>query len=219
MRQDWPRIPIPANRDLLESSAGLGRIVAAHLLPDKPVSGVTTGKLRAELRTLAIPSKVGDATIDPTTDLKVEAGWGYRGQKNAVMCGQGKAVPRLSANASDEHAFDVYINDSVYWANIPADVWAMTIGGYPVIKKWLSYREYKVLGRPLREDEATYITEVVRRLKALLLLRDELDANYRASAQDALDWNAKKQAASDEAAAGYGAGRRSGSKKRPGAPA
>jgi hypothetical protein len=63
---------------------------------------------------------------------------------------------------------------------VPADVWAMTIGGYPVIKKWLSYSEFKILGQPLRLEEMTYITEVVRRLKALLLLGDELDANYRA---------------------------------------
>ncbi len=65
---------------------------------------------------------------------------------------------------------------------MPNDVWAMTIGGYPVVKKWLSYREYKVLGRALRMEEITYVTEVVRRLKALLLLGDELDANYRAAA-------------------------------------
>ena len=39
----------------------------------------------------------------------------------------------------------------------------MTIGGYPVVKKWLSYREFRVLGRPLLQEEMTYITEVVRR--------------------------------------------------------
>ena len=54
-------------------------------------------------------------------------------------------------------------------------------GGCPVIKKWLSYREFRVLGRALLQEEMTYITEVVRRLKALLLLSDELDANYRAA--------------------------------------
>jgi len=33
-------------------------------------------------------------------------------------------------------------------------------------------------------EEMTYITEVVRRLKALLLLGPELDANYRACAKE-----------------------------------
>ena len=51
---------------------------------------------------------------------------------------------------------------------------------------WLSYRERRVLGRPLRLEEVTYVTEVVRRLKALLLLGEELDANYRAAAEIAI---------------------------------
>jgi hypothetical protein len=42
-------------------------------------------------------------------------------------------------------------------------------------------------GRPLRLDEMTYITEVVRRLKCLLLMGQELDANYRAAAENAMD--------------------------------
>lgn len=178
LRQDWPRVLIPADSTLLDASAKLGRTVADLLLPDKPVPGVTTGKLRPELRELAVPKKVGGGSIDPAADLKVEAGWGFRGQKNAVMCGKGKVIARTGG----PDAVDIYINDVVYWANVPADVWAMTIGGYPVIKKWLSYREYKVLGRALKDDEINYITQVVRRLKALLLLGTDLDANYRAAA-------------------------------------
>ena len=63
----------------------------------------------------------------------------------------------------------------------------MTIGGYPVIKKWLSYHEHRVLGRALRLEEMTYVTEVIRRLKALFLLGDELNANYRAATEHAMD--------------------------------
>jgi len=37
---------------------------------------------------------------------------------------------------------------------MPAKVWGYYIGGYQVIKKWLSYREKSVLGRPLAQDEA-----------------------------------------------------------------
>ena len=40
-------------------------------------------------------------------------------------------------------------------------------------------------GRPTRP--ATYITEVIRRLTALLMLGDELDANYRAGPERAMD--------------------------------
>ena len=33
------------------------------------------------------------------------------------------------------------LNESAYWRNVPEKVWDYTIGGYQVIKKWLSYRE------------------------------------------------------------------------------
>jgi hypothetical protein len=49
----------------------------------------------------------------------------------------------------------------------------------------VGYREFKVLGRPLLDEEMTYATEVLRRLKALLLGAD-LDANYRTSSANAL---------------------------------
>jgi hypothetical protein len=45
--------------------------------------------------------------------------------------------------------FDIYLNDVAYWRNVPANVWRYTIGGYQVIKKWLSYRERALLGRDL----------------------------------------------------------------------
>jgi hypothetical protein len=41
---------------------------------------------------------------------------------------------------------DVYLNNTAYWRNVPASVWEYTIGGYQVIKKWLSYREHTLLG-------------------------------------------------------------------------
>ena len=42
---------------------------------------------------------------------------------------------------------NVYLNDVAYWKNVPANVWEYYIGGYQVIKKWLSYRENGLLGR------------------------------------------------------------------------
>jgi len=77
------------------------------------------------------------------------------------------------------HTFDIFLNEKVYWRNVPAAVWEYTLGGYQVIKKWLSYREHKMLGRPLRADEARYVTEMARRIAAILLLHPALDENYR----------------------------------------
>lgn len=48
---------------------------------------------------------------------------------------------------------DVFLNDRAYWRNVPSNVWEYTIGGYQVMKKWLSYRERGILGRDLKPDE------------------------------------------------------------------
>ena len=37
--------------------------------------------------------------------------------------------------------FDIYLNGNAYWRNVPAAVWRYKLGGYQVLKKWLSYRE------------------------------------------------------------------------------
>ena len=86
--------------------------------------------------------------------------------------------------------YDVYLNDVAYWRCVPARVWKYTIGGYQVIKKWLSYRERALLGRDLRPDEARYLTEMARRIAAILLLEPALDANYERVKADPYDWNA-----------------------------
>ena len=75
---------------------------------------------------------------------------------------------------------DIFLNETACWRNVPAPVWSYTIGGYQVLKKWLSYREQELLGRPLTPDEAREVTHTARRLAALILLQPELDRNYQA---------------------------------------
>ena len=98
-------------------------------------------------------------------DFALTAGWGHFGQGDAVMPGQGRAVER--AYAPDERAalgdalpalgestFDVYLNTRTFWRNVPAAVWTYRLGGYQVLKMWLSYRERNVLGRALNGGSA-----------------------------------------------------------------
>ncbi|MCA1642237.1 MAG: N-6 DNA methylase, partial [Acidobacteria bacterium] len=53
IRADFPRVPLPATRELLEESAALGRQVAALLDTETHVTGVTSGAIRPELRHVA----------------------------------------------------------------------------------------------------------------------------------------------------------------------
>ena len=58
----------------------------------------------------------------------------------------------------------------------------------PVIKKWLSYRESNLLGRPLRKEEVREVTDIARRIAAILLMEPDLDANYRTSREHPYPW-------------------------------
>jgi hypothetical protein len=94
----------------------------------------------------------------------------------------------LKAVIRDVIYCDIYLNANVMWTNVPIKVWQYKLGGYQVIKKWLSYRETAILGRPLKPDEVAYVSEMVRRIAAILLLSAALDANYTASKADAVEW-------------------------------
>ena len=65
--------------------------------------------------------------------------------------------------ALGETTFDVYLNDRAYWRNVPAAVWNYKLGGYQVLKKWLSYRERPILARPLLPEEVQHFTDTTRR--------------------------------------------------------
>ena len=68
--------------------------------------------------------------------------------------------------------FDIHLNGRAYWRNVPAAVWDYKLGGYQVLKKWLSYRERPILGRPLLPAEVQHFAETARRIAAILLLTD-----------------------------------------------
>jgi hypothetical protein len=63
---------------------------------------------------------------------------------------------------------------------VPTSVWEYRIGGYQVVKKWLSYRQQDLLGRPLTVEESRHVTNIIRRLSVIVLLTDQLNENYRA---------------------------------------
>ena len=197
---DWPRVPLPDTRALFDNSIALGAQVAALLDTELHVPSVTSGTIAEHLRVLGGIS---------STDLNVNADWGRRDRMARINPGRGRIRMRnwtetekealrtgFSAEGIDEArgfallglAVDVYLNDTTFWRGVPEAAWNYVIGGYLVIKKWLSYREEAILGRPLSKDEAREVTAMVRRLTALILLSDQLDANYAACRDNAYSW-------------------------------
>jgi Type ISP C-terminal specificity domain len=175
---DWPRIPIPATADLLSHSASLGHRLAELLDAESSLNFTAEWSFLAALK-LPTPQNLAE-------NLKLTAGWGSRGQGGSVMPGRGVYIERdwtsserdkLTTLASSQHltlevalsllgetCVDVHLNGSTYWNAIPSKVWDYTLGGYQVLKKWLSYRELPLLGRPLQPDEAAYVSQVARAL-------------------------------------------------------
>ena len=192
LRMEWPRIPLPGWPDgeadhvahVLAVSATRGRSLAALLDPDTPVPGVTQGTLRPEIAAIAVPATL-DGRNMTDNDFALIAGWGHFGTGDAVMPGQGRIVEREytpderaalgeAISALGTRTLDVYLNDRAYWRNVPTAVWTYKLGGYQVLKKWLSYRERDVLGRVLKLEEIQHFTDTARRIGAMLV---ELGSN------------------------------------------
>ena len=186
LRMEWPRIPLPGwpdgdaddAADELSESAARGRELAALLDSETPVRCVTEGTLRPEIAAIAVSSTTSGHNMSGD-DFALKAGWGHFGSGQAVMPGQGRAVKRPytaeeraalgdAARVLGDMTFDIYLNDIAYWRNVPAAVWTYKLGGYQVLKKWLSYRERKVLGRTLKLDEVQHFTNTARRIGGIL---------------------------------------------------
>ena len=193
LRMEWPRIPLPGWPDgnaadaaePLTQSAARGRELARLLDSDTPVPGVTQGNIRPEIVAIAVPATT-DGRNMTGVDFALTAGWGHYGSGEAVMPGRGHIEERAftpaeqatCGGATDRSplrsptTFDVYLNGRAYWRNVPAAVWRYKLGGYQVLKKWLSYREQSILARPLKPAEVQHFTDTARRIATILTLTD-----------------------------------------------
>ncbi len=187
LHMEWPRIPLPGWPDgavegaaeVLAASAVQGRDLARLLDPETPVPGVTQGALRPEIAAIAVPTTT-DGHNMTGDDFSVTAGWGHFGIGDAVMPGQGRVVERPctpeelvalgeTVATLGETTFDVYLNARAFWRNVPASVWRYKLGGYQVLKKWLSYRERSILDRPLKPEEIQHFADAGRRIATMAL--------------------------------------------------
>ena len=187
LHMEWPRIPLPGWPDgetagaaeELARSAARGRELAALLDPDVSVCGTTQSPLSPQIVAIAVPAMIGGRYMTDA-DLVVTAGWG-RYQGGVVMPGKGRAIEREFSPeeraamrnllpALGDTTFDVYLNGEAFWRNIPSAVWTYRLGGYQVLKKWLSYREHAILGRSVEYREVEHFRDTARRIAAILTI-------------------------------------------------
>ena len=188
LRAEGPRIPLPGWPDGGGDEAAdeprrvsrAGPELAALLDPDTPVPGVTEGIAAPRDRRRSRPVHHRRRQHGGRR-LRAHGGLGplRTGRRRHARPGPRSRAPphRIRTAALGEAAptlgdttFDVYLNDRAYWRNVPAAVWHYKLGGYQVLKKWLSYREHKVLDRPLHPEEVQHFTNTARRIAAIVML-------------------------------------------------
>lgn len=201
IRNDWPRVPLPGTYDELMASARLGQRIADLLDMDTSDAEHDSAILARRDTIARVARSNGKPPVPEAGDLEVTAGWAReqtRTQKSGavsriVMPGHGRPEVRERSDVerqalTDEEldllgsqVVDVYLNDRVCWHGVPQAVWDFKIGGFKVLRKWLSYRDMSVLGRDLTVEEVRQFARICRRLTELVLLGPQLDANYVAA--------------------------------------
>ena len=186
LRAEGPRIPLPGwlggeGEDAaaaLISSACRGREIANNLGSEERITGLTQAPLRPGVSTIAVPATASGRNMR-NGDFLVTAGWGYRGKDGAVMPGHGRVIERPFTPAEvlelkdtklelGETTLDIYLNSTAFWRNVPVAIWNYKLGGYQVLKKWLSYRQREILKRPLKDSEIQEFCDIARRIMCLL---------------------------------------------------
>lgn len=194
---DWPRVPIPRKIELFEESILKGLTISKLLdLEDSDIDSVIHNDIR-------------QFGLVQHNDLTINAGWGRKSKGN-VTGGKGRIEFREWSGAEKQNlvricrklnvevtrgfellgkACDIYLNDTNYWKGVPESVWNFRIGSYQVIKKWLSYREDKIIEREILVPEARTVTNIVWRLMTLVLMGDALDKNYDNCCSNSFNWD------------------------------
>ncbi|MEZ4607815.1 MAG: type ISP restriction/modification enzyme [Deinococcales bacterium] len=78
----------------------------------------------------------------------------------------------------------LHLSESLRLENVPKDVWDYTLGGYPVLNKWLSYRK----DRLLNTSDALWLCEIIQRIAVLIRKSDQLDTFYESVIETSLEF-------------------------------
>lgn len=168
IQSDWARVPIPREREVFDRLVVLGREVSVLLDPQQDAFAVIEKQLsRQQIEGVAVPSKAGGA-VGAHGELVTVAYYG---------AAPGRWVEREYRDDEDADAAlwgpetgDLFINDDTSFVNVPRSIWELEIGGYPVLKKWLGYRQAsRRAGKPMTIEELRYFREMVLRLGSLLV--------------------------------------------------
>lgn len=180
--QDWMHLPIPRSKEAFRRAVALGEVVAALLDPAQDAAGPLKDLLAARRKRLAV---VASRDTEMVRDDQIVVSISHYG---AAKGGWRPRAPRPNEDLPLEWGSstgDLWLNERICLTHVPAAVWEYELGGYPVVKKWLGYRdEGRKPGRGLSLSELDWLREMIHRIAALLLLRSNLDAAYEKAIED-----------------------------------
>lgn len=183
LAQDWAHVPIPRNRLLFEELATIGNLIAILLDPlQEPRSAIRAALGNYAPRLAALTSIEGGAVRENDLVITIAHFGGARGGWRPRPYGETEEPPAYLG----EMTGDLYINEQIFFRNVPSDVWSYELGGYPVLKKWLGYRDARRRNnQPLTLNEKDHLRGMVQRIAAVLALRNQLNSLYERASTDA----------------------------------
>ena len=175
---DWAHLPIPKDRVLFDRLVECGEQVARLLDATRDANDIFEAVLGRERAAALGPLRRGDQGNLRPGNLKVTVS--YWGGARGRWKPRNYTAEESPLMAWGDRTGDLYINDDAFFANVPEAVWTYQLGGYPVLKKWLGYRQADHRDdRPLTDDERIWFRQIIQRIAALLALGPELDAVYQ----------------------------------------
>lgn len=186
---DWAHLPIPKDRELFEGLVTTGEQVTRLLDANRDARDVIEAVLGRERAAAIGPLKRADGGNLRSADLKITITYwgGGKGRWRPRHFGVDDApLEAWGEGVWGERTGDLHISDDAFFAHVPEAVWTFQLGGYPVLKKWLGYRQAdRRDGHPLTDGERKWFRQIIQRIAALLALGPELDALYQRAAADA----------------------------------
>lgn len=185
---DWAHLPIPKDIALFERLVSAGEKITRLLDTGRDANELIKTIIGTErARTLGPLKRAGGKQVR-SEDLKVTVTYwgGGKGRWIPRPFGAEEMPPDEFKGAWGEQTGDLYLNDLAYFGNVPERVWSYQLGGYPVLKKWLGYRQAdRRDGNPLADDERRWFRQIIQRIASLLALGPSLDGLYQEAAEDA----------------------------------
>jgi hypothetical protein len=182
---DWAHLPIPKDVKLFDRLATAGDQVTRLLDAARDASDVIRAVVGADRARALGPLKRVDGKQVRPDDLKLTVTYwgGGKGRWKARPFTAEELPATDYGEAWGERTGDLFLNDDAYFGNVPELVWNYQLGGYPVLKKWLGYRQAdRRDGSPLTNDERQWFRQIVQRIAALLALGPSLDGLYQEAA-------------------------------------